>query len=71
MQPDKPAPEALTPRDIPAENGKRAWIDEATGQVHGSGAGAGGGGLGEDFDSDAAGGDGAVPKAGVMPDARS
>ena len=53
------------------ENGKGASIDEATGEVHGSGVGAGGGGAGEDFDSDAAGGDGAVPKKGVSPDART
>lgn len=46
-------------RDIPQENGKRASIDEVTGEVHGSGVGAGGGSSGEDFDSDAASGDGA------------
>ena len=71
MKPDTRKREASTPRDIPAENGKRASIDQATGEVHGSGVGAGGGGSGEDLDSDAAGGDGAVPKKGVSPDART
>lgn len=36
--------------DIPPEAGQRAWIDRATGKVHGSGAGAGGGNPGEDYD---------------------
>lgn len=40
---------------IPPEDGRRAWIDQKTGAVHGSGAGAGGGQPGEDFDSDAGG----------------
>lgn len=56
-----------TPRsipDIPPENGKRAWIDSATGEVHGSGVGAGGGSTGEDYDSDSAAGDGPVPLPG-------
>lgn len=43
-------------RDIPPENGSRAWIDPKTGEVHGSGVGAGGGAPGEDFDSDPASG---------------
>jgi len=51
-------------KDIPPENGKRAWIDSATGTVHGSGVGAGGGSEGEDFDSDSAAGDGPVPSSG-------
>lgn len=50
-----------TTPDIPPENGKRASIDSATGEVHGSGSGAGGGNPGEDFDSDSAAGDGALP----------
>ena len=50
--------------DIPSENGKRAWIDSATGQVHGAGVGAGGGSTGEDYDSDSASGDGPVPLPG-------
>ncbi|MFZ3482496.1 hypothetical protein [Sphingomonas sp. 3-13AW] len=50
-----PADDAV---DIPPENGRRAWIDQKTGQVHGSGAGAGGGNPGEDFDSDPAAGSG-------------
>lgn len=56
-----------TPRgtpDIPPENGKRAWIDSATGEVHGSGVGAGGGSAGEDYDSDSVTGDGPVPLPG-------
>ena len=57
MKPDTPKSELPMLRDIPADNGKRASIDETTGEVRGSGVGAGGGGLGEDFDSDAAGGD--------------
>ncbi|SFP61631.1 hypothetical protein [Sphingomonas rubra] len=40
---------------IPPENGKRGWIDQRTGAVHGSGSGAGGGQPGEDFDSEAGG----------------
>ena len=50
--------------DLPPENGKRAWIDSATGEVHGSGVGAGGGSAGEDYDSDSATGDGPVPLPG-------
>jgi hypothetical protein len=47
-------------RDIPTENGRRAFFDPATGTVHGSGSGAGGGSPGEDFDSDTAAGDGTL-----------
>lgn len=43
-------------RDIPPDNGRRASIDPATGEVHGSGAGAGGGNEGEDFDEETPGG---------------
>jgi hypothetical protein len=50
--------------DIPSENGKRASIDSATGEVHGSGVGAGGGSPGEDYDNDSASGDGPVPLPG-------
>ncbi len=39
-------------RDIPPENGRRGWIDPATGEVHGSGSGAGGGNPGESFDDE-------------------
>jgi hypothetical protein len=39
-------------RDIPLEAGKRAYIDNKTGEVHGSGSGAGGGNPGEDIDLD-------------------
>jgi len=48
---------------FPPENGRRAFIDERTGEVHGSGAGAGGGNPGEDFASDPAAGDG-YPQTG-------
>lgn len=58
-------------RDIPPENGKRASIDELTGEVHGSGVGAGGGSSGEDFDSDAASGDGAAGAVGSGAPVRS
>lgn len=43
-------------RDIEPEDGKRAYLDPHTGEVHGSGAGAGGGNPGEDLD-DGPGGD--------------
>lgn len=56
----KPPAETATGA-IPADNGKRAFFDEKTGAVHGSGAGAGGGNAGEDFDSDPATGDGILP----------
>jgi len=44
--------------DLPPENGRRAFFEEETGEVHGSGMGAGGGSPGEDFASDPAAGDG-------------
>lgn len=44
--------------DLPPENGRRAFFEEADGEVHGSGVGAGGGSPGEDFASDPAAGDG-------------
>ena len=40
--------------DLPPENGKRARVDPATGEVHGAGSGAGGG----NADSDPATGSG-------------
>lgn len=46
-----PAPDAEG-RNIPPENGRRGWIDRATGEVHGSGAGAGGGNEGETFEGE-------------------
>jgi hypothetical protein len=57
--------EAAAPNDdrLPPDNGQRAFFDEKTGAVHGSGAGAGGGNPGEDFASDAAAGDG-YPQTG-------
>ena len=48
---------------FPPENGRRAWFDQRTGEVHGSGVGAGGGNPGEDFASDPAAGDG-YPQTG-------
>lgn len=48
---------------MPPDNGRRAFFDQKTGAVHGSGAGAGGGNPGEDFASDAAAGDG-YPQTG-------
>ena len=42
--------------DLPPENGRRAWIDPHSGEVHGSGSGAGGGNEGEDFDEQTPGG---------------
>lgn len=58
-------PGAPVPPDdrLPPENGRRAFFDQKTGAVHGSGAGAGGGNPGEDFASDAAAGDG-YPQTG-------
>ena len=43
---------------LPPDNGRRASVDPATGEVHGGAVGAGGGQPGEDFSSDAATGDG-------------
>jgi hypothetical protein len=48
---------------FPPENGRRAFFDERTGEVHGSGVGTGGGNPGEDFASDPAAGDG-YPQTG-------
>ncbi|MGN6817773.1 MAG: hypothetical protein ACTHJR_03790 [Sphingomonas sp.] len=56
------APDDEDPR-FPPDNGRRAFFDERTGEVHGSGAGAGGGNPGEDFASDPAAGDG-YPQTG-------
>ena len=55
--------------DLPPDNGSRAWIDQKTGAVHGSGAGAGGGNPGEDFDSDRQGGSG-YPLTGAEQDGK-
>ena len=49
------------PAGIAPEAGKRASIDPATGEVHGSGSGAGGGNPGEDYDDDPAAGGGLPP----------
>ncbi|MBB4618393.1 hypothetical protein [Sphingomonas abaci] len=37
---------------IPEEAGRRAHVDQRTGEVHGSGMGAGGGSEGENYDND-------------------
>ncbi|MCW6534236.1 hypothetical protein [Sphingomonas lycopersici] len=50
--------------DLPPDNGKRARVDPATGEVRGAGSGAGGGNAGEDFDSDPATGSG-YPQTGA------
>ena len=42
--------------NIPPEAGRRAYVDEKTGEVHGSGASAGGGNAMEDYDASTAGG---------------
>lgn len=50
--PGADAAEPADGRDIPPEAGKRAYIDNKTGEVHGSGSSAGGGNPGEDIDLD-------------------
>lgn len=45
---------------IPVEAGRRGYVDERTGEVHGSGSGAGGGNPAEDYDADSPGGGGEV-----------
>ena len=59
---DQPAPDA----DIPPDNGRRAGVDPATGEVRG----AGGGQPGEDLDGDAATGDGYPLTGGEGADKR-
>lgn len=56
-------------QDVPPDNGSRAWINQKTGEVHGSGAGAGGGNPGEDYDSDRQGGSG-YPLTGSEQDGK-
>ena len=53
---DPAAPNHAPGEQIPPEAGRRAYVDEKTGEVHGSGAGAGGGSPNEDFDDSAGGG---------------
>jgi hypothetical protein len=53
---DVAIPNGQPGEDIPSEAGKRAYIDEKTGEVHGSGAGAGGGNPIEDYDTHTPGG---------------
>ncbi|TXC71245.1 hypothetical protein FSB78_10015 [Sphingomonas ginsenosidivorax] len=52
---DAGADEPADGRDIPREAGKRAYIDNKTGEVYGSGSSAGGGNPGEDIDLDTSG----------------
>lgn len=56
----EPAPDD---RDIPPDAGRRATIDQRTGEVRGAGVGAGGGQEGEDFDTASASG-GSYPLTG-------
>ncbi|HEX8556288.1 MAG TPA: hypothetical protein VF695_16425 [Sphingomonas sp.] len=66
--PADPAPVTDESRDIPPDAGVRAHVDQATGEVRGSGVGAGGGAPGEDYDSHTPGGSPRVPHAGAAPD---
>ena len=50
-EPRPGSPESDDSRDIPPDNGARAYIDPRNGEVHGSGVGAGAGSAGEDFDT--------------------
>ncbi|MEG3085678.1 hypothetical protein U1707_18720 [Sphingomonas sp. PB2P12] len=54
------ASNAAADESIPADAGRRAYIDEKTGEVHGSGAGAGGGNPTEDYGANSTGGGGEV-----------
>jgi len=60
---DPTAPNAKPGEEIPSDAGRRAYIDEKTGEVHGSGAGAGGGTGSEDYDHDSSGGGNDDPAA--------
>ncbi|KQN36654.1 hypothetical protein ASG37_13825 [Sphingomonas sp. Leaf407] len=64
-----PAPSlnAQDGRDLPPDNGRRAWI-APNGEAHGSGMGAGGGAAGEDFDEGSPGAAPEIPQAGAAPD---
>ena len=57
---DVAAPNRAPGEDIPPDAGRRAYVDEKTGEVHGSGVGAGGGNPTEDYDGDTPGGGGEV-----------
>lgn len=60
-----PIPATHAPgEDLSDDNGRRGYIDQRTGEVHGSGADAGGGQPGEDFDSDAPSGSGGNQREG-------
>ncbi|MEG3163410.1 hypothetical protein U1701_02270 [Sphingomonas sp. PB2P19] len=60
---DPAAANAQPGQDIPPDAGRRAYIDEKTGEVHGSGVGAGGGTGTEDYDHDTSGGGNDDPSA--------
>ncbi|WP_242096065.1 hypothetical protein [Sphingomonas sp. CROZ-RG-20F-R02-07] len=62
-QADPATPNALPGEDIPSDAGRRAYVDEKTGEVRGSGAGAGGGTGTEDYDHDSSGGGNDDPAA--------
>jgi hypothetical protein len=62
-QADPAARNAKPGEAIPPDAGKRAFVDEKTGEVHGSGAGAGGGTGAEDYDHDTSGGGNDDPAA--------
>jgi hypothetical protein len=65
--PDGPLPEDAQGRDIPPDNGVRAYVSP-NGEVHGSGASDGGGNPGEDFDEGTPGSSSDRPLAGGAPD---
>lgn len=67
MPDDKPHAAATPPGALPPDNGVRAWVDEKTGEVRGSGVGVGGGSAGEDMSSDSASADG-PPENGIEPE---
>ena len=57
------ASNAAPGESIPTDAGRRAYIDEKTGEVHGSGSGAGGGNPTEDYGANTTGGGGEVREA--------
>lgn len=64
-----PIPTTHAPgEDLTDDNGRRGYVDQRTGEVHGSGADAGGGAGGADIDPDTAGGSNDLPLAGATPD---
>ena len=65
--PDGQLPDDPHGRDIPPDNGVRAYVSP-NGEVHGSGASDGGGNYGEDFDDGSPGSGADLPLAGGAPD---